>query len=139
MTPFVHLHLHSEFSLVDSVVRIDRLIEAAVAAGMPAVALTDQSNMFAAVKFQKAALAAGVQPILGVDLLVEQADDAEAPTRLVLLAQDEAGYLNLTSLVSRSYIEGQHRGEPRIHREWLEGHSAGLIALSGGRFGDVLN
>ena len=136
-TPFVHLHLHSEYSLVDSVVRIGPLIDAAVAAGMPAVALTDQSNLFAAVKFQRAALAAGVQPILGVDLLVEQPDDPEAPTRVVLLAQDPAGYLNLTALVSRSYIEGQHRGEPRIHKHWLAGHSDGLIALSGGRLGDV--
>src|SRR5690606_20121111 len=121
--PFVHLHLHSEYSLVDSVVRLGPLVEAAAAAGMPAVALTDQSNLFAAVKFQRAALAAGIQPILGVDLLVEYPDDPEAPTRVVLLAQNRAGYLNLTHLVSRSYTDGQHRGEPRIQREWLTGHS----------------
>src|SRR5690606_18376011 len=135
-TPFVHLHLHSEYSLVDSVVRLEPLVQAAAAAGMPAIALTDQSNLFAAVKFQRAALAAGIQPIIGVDLLVES-DDPETPNRLVLLAQDKTGYLNLSELVSRSYTEGQHRGEPRIQRGWLAGHSDGLIALSGGRHGDV--
>src|SRR5690606_3737907 len=83
------------------------------------------------------ALAAGIQPILGVDLLVEQPDDPESPTRVVLLAQDRAGYLNLTALVSRSYTDGQHRGGPRIHKEWPAGHTDGLIALSGGRLGDV--
>ncbi len=118
--PFVHLHVHSEFSLVDSVLRLPALVETAAEAGMPAVALTDQSNLFAAVKFQKAAMDAGVQPILGVDLLVDEPDDTETPSRLVLLVQDATGYLNLTRLVTRSFTEGQHRGEPRIRREWLD-------------------
>lgn len=134
---FVHLHVHSEYSLGDSVVRLDALVAAAAADGMPAVALTDQGNLFAAVKFQKAALKAGLQPIFGADLWLDEPDDPESPSRLTLLVQDRVGYLNLSRLITRSYTEGQHRGQPRIQRAWLEGNTDGLIALSGGRAGDV--
>ncbi len=135
--PFVHLHLHSEYSLVDSVLRIDGSVARAAELGMPALALTDQSNLFAAVKFQKAAFAAGVQPILGVDLWVDEPEDRESPSRVVMLVQDRTGYLNLTRLVTRSYTDGQHRGQARIHREWLDDGTDGLLVLSGGRGGDV--
>jgi DNA polymerase III subunit alpha len=136
MSGFVHLHLHTEYSLVDGVVRIPALVQAAAAGRMPAVAVTDQGNLFGLVKFYKAALAAGVKPIIGVDLWIYEGDP-ESPARLVLLCQNEAGYRNLTQLVSRSYLEGQHRGVPMLRREWLAGHTDGLIALSGGREGDI--
>ena len=134
---FVHLHLHTEYSLVDGLVRIKPLVQTVAAAGMPAVAVTDQSNLFAMVKFYRAAMAAGVKPIVGVDLWVENELDAGPPFRLVLLCKDTAGYHNLTELVSRSYLEGQHRGQPQLKKAWLEGHTDGLIALSGAKAGDI--
>ncbi len=134
---FVHLRVHSEYSLVNGVVRVKPLVAACAAAAMPAVAVTDQSNLFAMVKFYKAALAAGVKPIIGVDLWLRNEADHNQPHRLVLLCQDREGYLNLTRLISRSYIEGQERGVPMIRKDWLKGAGAGLIALSGGRAGDV--
>jgi len=134
---FVHLRLHSEYSLVDGVVRIKPLVKAAADAGMPAVAITDQCNLFAMVKFYRAALAEGVKPIVGVDLWLRNEDDANNPFRLVLLVQNTEGYRNLTRLVSRSYLEGQHLGRPMLDRSWLDGACDGLIALSGGRGGDV--
>ncbi len=135
--PFVHLHLHTEYSLVDGIVRIKPLIKAVAEAGMPAVALTDQSNLFAMVKFYTAAMAAGIKPIIGVDVWLEEAGEAAQLSRLVLLCKDVQGYHNLTRLVSRCYLEGQHRGKPILRREWLNGNTEGLIALSGGRQGDV--
>ncbi|MGD8407665.1 MAG: DNA polymerase III subunit alpha [Thiohalophilus sp.] len=137
MDPFVHLHLHTEYSLVDGLVRIKPLVKAAAKAGMPAVAVTDQCNLFGMVKFYKAAIAAGIKPIIGVDAWLYNEEDPNQPSRLVLLCQNNTGYLNLTRLVSRSYIEGQHRGQPTLSREWLQGCTDGLIALSGGREGDV--
>ncbi|MBS0375150.1 MAG: DNA polymerase III subunit alpha [Proteobacteria bacterium] len=138
MTDFVHLRLHTEYSLVDGVVRIDELAAAAAAAGMPAVAVTDQSNLFAMVKFWRAAQAAGVKPIVGVDLWVREPGERGEPTRLTLLCMNAAGYGNLTRLVSRSYLEGQRRGVPMVERSWLDAAAVeGLIALSGGAEGDV--
>ena len=137
MDHFVHLHLHTEYSLVDGLVRIKPLVKAAAGVGMPAVAMTDQCNLFGMVKFYKAAVAAGIKPIIGVDAWLYNDDDPNLPSRLVLLCQDNTGYLNLTRLVSRSYTEGQHRGQPTLSRDWLEGATEGLIALSGGREGDV--
>ncbi|PZN32720.1 MAG: DNA polymerase III subunit alpha, partial [Proteobacteria bacterium] len=141
---FVHLHLHTEYSLIDSVVRITGergatgLMEAVVQARMPAVALTDQSNLFAMVKFYRAAQAAGVKPLIGVDLLLDEEGERAEPSRLVLLCQNEPGYRNLTRLVSRSYLENQRRGVPLVRREWLNRESlSGLIALSAARDGDV--
>ncbi|MBI5041599.1 MAG: DNA polymerase III subunit alpha, partial [Gammaproteobacteria bacterium] len=135
--PFVHLHLHTEYSLVDGIVRVKPLVKAVAAAGMPACAVTDQSNLFALVKFYKAALGAGVKPIIGADIWMHNEQDPNQPNRLVLLCQDRTGYLNLNALISRSYIDGQHRGVPTVQKDWLREHSAGLIALSGGRAGDV--
>jgi DNA polymerase-3 subunit alpha len=134
---FVHLRLHTEYSLVDGLLRVKPLVKAVVEQGMPTCAVTDQSNLFAMVKFYRAALAAGLKPLIGVDLWLANADDPAQPYRLVLLCQTNAGYLNLTELVSRSYTEGQQRGIPILQPDWLEGHSDGLIALSGGREGDV--
>lgn len=142
---FVHLHLHTEYSLVDSVVRIQSeiegvpgLMEAAARASMPAVALTDQGNLFAMVKFYRAAQSNGIKPIIGVDLLVAEPGDRVEPTRLVLLCQNDVGYRNLTRLVSRSYLEGQHKGLATIDRSWLTVNNLqGLIALSAAGEGDV--
>ncbi|CAK0751288.1 DNA polymerase III subunit alpha [Gammaproteobacteria bacterium] len=134
---FVHLHVHTEYSLLDGVITIKPLISTVVNAGMPAVAITDQSNLFALVRFYKAAQAAGIKPIVGVDLWIRE-DDPQAPaTRLLLLCQNLMGYRNLTHLISRAYIEGQDRGMPMVRREWFKGKTDGLIALSGGREGDV--
>ena len=135
---FVHLRLHTEYSLLDSVVRVPQLIEAVAAAGMPAVAVTDQSNLFAMVKFYRAALARGVQPVVGVDLLVRESGEHQAPSRLTLLCQSQDGYRNATRLVSRAYLEGQQRGVPMIARDWLTPENlAGLIGLSCAAEGDV--
>ncbi len=137
MADYVHLHLHTEYSLVDGLVRIPRLVQAVRDLGMPAVAVTDQGNLFAAVKFYRAALAAGIKPVLGVDAWVAEPQAGRPPSRLTLLCRDETGYRNLTRLVTRSYREGQQRGVPVIARDWLEEAADGLIALSGGREGDV--
>ena len=112
-------------------------MQALTADNMPAVALTDQSNLFAMVKFTRAALAAGIKPLIGVDALVRHGDEQEAPFQMVLLAQNKEGYLNLSELISKSYLEGQHRGVPIIQAEWIEQNAAGIIALSGGRQGDI--
>ncbi len=135
---FVHLRLHTEYSLVDSVVRIDDLVQAAAKQGMPAVAVSDQSNLFAMVKFYRTALAAGVKPIVGVDLFVREPGERAQPSRLTLLCQSPEGYGNVTRLVSRAYLEGQQRSAPMIDRRWLTRENLrGLIALSAGMEGDI--
>jgi DNA polymerase-3 subunit alpha len=135
---FVHLHVHTEYSMVDSTVRIPALMKQCAESGMPAVALTDQNNLFGLVKFYRKALAAGVKPVIGLDLRILNEADPARPYTLLLLVQDNAGYRNLSELVTRSYIEGQVRGEPLARREWLTARScAGLIALSGGLHSDV--
>ncbi len=134
---FIHLRVHSEYSLVDGLVRVKPLVQAAVDMRMPAVAITDQANLFALVKFYQAALKGGIKPIIGVDCWLQNQQDPNKPSRLLLLVQDDSGYHNLTKLISCSYIEGQHLGRPMLQREWLTGNSEGLIALSGGRDGDV--
>jgi DNA polymerase-3 subunit alpha len=135
---FVHLRLHTEYSLIDSVVRVSELVDAVSAAGMPAVAVTDQSNLFAMVKFYRAALAKGVKPIVGVDLLVKESGERAQPSKITLLCQSQAGYRNVTRLVSRAYLEGQQRGVPTIDRDWLTLENLdGLIALSCAAEGDI--
>jgi DNA polymerase III subunit alpha len=135
---FVHLRLHTEYSLIDSVVRVPELVDAVGAAGMPAVAVTDQNNLFAMVKFYRAALARGVKPIVGVDLLVRENGERQQPSRIALLCQSQTGYRNVTRLVSRAYLEGQQRGIPMIDRGWLSLENLeGLVALSCATEGDV--
>lgn len=134
---FVHLHLHTEYSLVDGLVRIKPLVQAVAEAGMPAVAVTDQANLFCLIRFYKAALAAGIKPIAGTELSVFNPADPAKPHRLVLLMQDQAGYKNLTRLISRAYIEGQRQGRAQVQRDWVLHAADGLIALSGGAGGDV--
>ncbi len=117
--------------------RIKPLAKAVADLGMPAVALTDFNNFFAAVKFYKATQGSGVKPILGADLLVLDESGEGSPTQLVLLVKDQAGYANLTKLISKAYQEGQRQGVPHIKRSWLAEFSDGLIALSGGRNGEI--
>ncbi|MDH5357094.1 MAG: DNA polymerase III subunit alpha [Gammaproteobacteria bacterium] len=132
---FIHLHLHTDYSLVDGLVRIKPLIKSVAEAGMPAVAVTDQHNLFAAVKVYTAAQQAGVKPILAADLRLRDPDDSKKSSRFVVLCQDMTGYHNLSRLLSRAYIEGQHLGVPMLDLEWLEGQTDGLICLAGGREG----
>jgi DNA polymerase III subunit alpha len=136
-TPFVHLRVHSEYSLVDGIVRIPDLAAAAASAGMPAVALTDLCNLFGEVKFYQAAVAAGVKPIIGADLWVTSPADPQKPYRLTLLCQNLEGYRNLSRLITRSYREGQQTGRPCVARDWLADSAGGLILLSGAHEGDV--
>ena len=135
--PFVHLRLHSEYSLVDGLIRIKPLAAKVAEMAMPAVALTDFNNFFGLVKFYKACQANGIKPILGADLLVLNENGEGNTTQLVLLVADQTGYQNLTKLVSKAYQEGQRQGVPTIKRSWLAEASDGLIAMSGGRGGDI--
>jgi DNA polymerase-3 subunit alpha len=132
---FVHLRLHTEYSLVDGLIRIGSLIKQVLSVGMPAVAVTDMGNLFALIKFYKAACSSGIKPIVGVEVWVRRS--GEEPARLVLLCKNLGGYRNLTKLVSRSFIAGQQRGLPIIDYNWLSGNTDGLIALSGGCEGEL--
>jgi DNA polymerase-3 subunit alpha len=135
--PFVHLHVHSEYSLVDGIVRLDELVAAAAADGMPAVALTDLANVFGMVKFYQSAVAHGIKPIIGADLWLDNPGERNKPHRLLLLCQDLSGYRNACQLLTRAYGEGQHAGRPCVSKEWLAGCAAGLICLSGAQDGDI--
>ncbi|MBB3183838.1 DNA polymerase-3 subunit alpha [Halomonas fontilapidosi] len=136
-TPFVHLRVHSEFSLVDGLVRLKPLVQAAVEQGLPALTLTDEANLFGLVKFYKGAQGAGLKPIIGSDLWLANPHDEGQPYRLTLLAMDETGYRNLTELISRGWMHGQRQGQALLDKAWVLEQSAGLIALSGGREGEV--
>ncbi len=127
---FVHLRLHSEFSVVDGLVQLEQAAAAAAADGQGALALTDSAAMFGAVRFYTAARAKGVKPIIGVDAFVSNDADRDSPHRLLLLAMDHGGYLNLCDLVSRAWIENPHRGRGEMRPEWFERRGGGLIALS---------
>lgn len=135
---FVHLRVHTEFSLVDSIIRVDDLMQTVAKSGMRAVAVTDFCNLFAAVKSYKAAIKHRVKPLIGADFVcVMDKDKPESTAQLTLLCQNDVGYRHLTRLVSRAYIEGQYQGKPRIHAEWLTSCHEGLILLSGGRKGNI--
>src|SRR5438132_4292260 len=134
---FVHLRLHSEYSIVDGMVRIDDAVAAAVADKMPAVALTDLSNVFGLVKFYTAARKAGVKPIVGCDVWITHESERDAPHRLLLLCQSREGYLKLAEWLTRAYRANQHRGRAELKREWFAEGTSGLITLSGFRDGDV--
>ena len=135
---FVHLRLHSEFSIADGMVRIPDAVASALADGMPALALTDLSNVFGLIKFYKTARGKGVKPVLGCDVFISNDADRDRPHRLLLLCQSREGYLLLCDLLSRAYLENQHRGRAELRREWFHRHgTAGLIALSGAHLGDV--
>ena len=133
---FVHLHLHSEYSLSDGIIRIEELVERSCEYNFPAVALTDLTNLFGLIKFYRMAREKGIKPIVGCELrLVKEEGNIGAP--FVLLVKNKRGYTNLTKLISKAYIEGQDTGDPLVKIEWLSDYSEGLIALSGGQKGHI--
>ncbi len=134
---FIHLRLHSEYSISDGMVRIDDAVASAIGDGMPALALTDLNNFFGLIKFYQSARAAGLKPLLGVDVYISNESDRERPHRLLLLCQSREGYLLLCRLLSRAFLENQHRGRAELRRAWFHQGTAGLIALSGAHLGDV--
>jgi DNA polymerase III subunit alpha len=134
--PFVHLRIHSEFSVVDGTVRIPDLIDRVSELGQPGVALTDLSNVFGLIKFYKAARSAGIKPIVGCDVWLTNDEDRDKASRILLLVANQAGYLALCQLLTRAWLENAHRGRAEMRREWLEGVQ-GLIVLSGARSGDI--
>ncbi len=131
---FVHLQVHSEYSLIDGLIRIKPLFAELQAQKSPAVAITDHHNLFALVKAYRAALGAGVKLIVGADLYIYE---DEQYYRFILLCENHDGYLNLNRLISRSYQEGQHLGRPLLQRQWLDNATDGLIAISAGAYGDM--
>ena len=137
MTSFVHLRMHTDFSLVDGLVKIKPLIKRLQALNMPAIALTDQSNLCGLVKFYKAATGAGIKPIAGADVWIDNEEDVQQPFLLTLLVRNQQGYRNLTELISRGYTEGQKDGKVLLQRAWVHEAREGLIGLSGAKLGDV--
>tara|TARA_B110000003_G_scaffold48806_2_gene47443 strand:+ start:10244 stop:13705 length:3462 start_codon:yes stop_codon:yes gene_type:complete len=135
---YIHLRCHSEFSITDGIVKIADYIEYAAARNMPAIALTDLSNLFGAVKFFKKSVDKGVKPIIGCDLWLENESKRNAPYRILTLCQTEEGYENLSKLLSKAYLENQYRERAEVKKSWLLNEfNRGLIILSGATYGDV--
>lgn len=134
---FIHLRVHTDFSMVDGLQKINPIVGAAAADNMPALALTDQMNMCGLVRFYGAAHGKGIKPLVGADFWVQSSELGDEQFRLTLLAMDNDGYQNITLLISRSYQRGHVQGRPVIDKEWLVEHAKGVIVLSGGREGDV--
>ncbi|HUW26788.1 MAG TPA: DNA polymerase III subunit alpha [Gallionella sp.] len=134
---FIHLRLHSEYSISDGMVRVNEAVAAAQGDGMPALALTDLNNVFGLVKFYQSTRSQGIKPIVGCDVFISNDVDRDRPHRLLLLCQSRKGYLLLCRLLSRAYLENQHRGRAELRREWFHDGTTGLIALSGAHLGDV--
>ncbi|MDW6001613.1 DNA polymerase III subunit alpha [Vibrio mangrovi] len=134
---FIHLRIHSDFSMVDGLSKVPPLVKKVAEMGMPAMALTDFTNLCGLVKFYSTAHNCGVKPIIGADFAMRSEEFGDELTRLTLLAADNVGYNNLTLLISRAYLRGHIQHRPVIDREWLEEHAAGLIVLSGGKNGDI--
>lgn len=142
---FVHLRLHTEFSVVDGTTRIDEAVAEAARDGQPALAITDFNNLFGAVKFYKAARGAGVKPILGAEVLLQGLGEpvnasgphAQVLPRVLLLVQDSQGYLNLCELLARAWTRHVVRDQGVVRMEWLEECQAGLLLLAGAQAGPV--
>ena len=137
MPGYVHLRSHTEFSIVDGILRVDELARAAKADGQPAIAITDLSNLFGLVKFYREARAKGVKPICGCDVWVTNPDERDKPHRLLLLIQNRAGYLRVCDWLSRAWLDNQYRGRAEVRAEWFDEGTDGVIALSGAHLGDV--
>ncbi|MDQ6625672.1 MAG: DNA polymerase III subunit alpha [Verrucomicrobiota bacterium] len=141
--PFVHLHLHTEYSLLDGAIRMKELMKKAVEFGMPAVAMTDHGNLYGAIEFYQEATKAGVKPIIGCEAYMAPGSIKDRPNNqrdaayhFTLLAKDETGYRNLVKLISRAHLDGMHY-KPRIDKELLASHSAGLIGMSACLKGEI--
>ncbi|MGD8809151.1 MAG: DNA polymerase III subunit alpha, partial [Gammaproteobacteria bacterium] len=138
MSHFVHLSVHTEYSLVDSIVRVKPLVAAARDSGMPAIAVTDRSNVAALVKLYRSAMGAGIKPMIGADVRIAGDEADEEPSRLILLCRNVDGFRALSRLITRGSIEARHTGGPVLQRSWLDAETTEhLIALSGGMQGDV--
>ncbi|HEY5566940.1 MAG TPA: PHP domain-containing protein, partial [Gammaproteobacteria bacterium] len=138
MTEFVHLSVHSEYSLVDSVVRVKPLVEKARELGMSALALTDLGNVSAMVKFYRATIEQGLKPILGADLWIADSRNDSDPTRLTLLCANRLGFRNLSRLLTDSHLKGYAHGRAVVLKEWLHRDALeGLLALSGAQHGEL--
>src|SRR5690606_34041262 len=144
---FVHLRLHTEFSVVDGTNRIDEVVAAAAADGQPALAITDFNNLFGAVKFYRAGRGEGVKPVIGAEVVLQGfteetpgampgAHQAPLP-RVLLLVQDKQGYLNLSELLARAWTRNVVRDQAVLKREWLQELNAGLILIAGAQAGPV--
>ena len=134
---FVHLRTHTEFSVADGTLRIDDAVAVAAADGQAALAITDLSNLFGAVKLYSAARKKGVKPIVGADLWLEPEGGEKAPSRLVVLVQNRQGYLNLCELISRAWLRHEQRSQACVKWAWLAELNEGLIALAGAELGAV--
>src|SRR4051795_2996841 len=140
-TPFVHLHCHTDYSLLDGACEIGRLMQTVQELKMPAVAMTDHGNLFGAVEFYNSAVAKGIHPVIGCEVYVAQQGhqnkaDTNRYNHLVLLCENQEGYRNLINLVSTGYLDGFYY-KPRIDKDLLAKHSKGLIAMSACLRGDI--
>ncbi|MDP6123115.1 MAG: DNA polymerase III subunit alpha [Arenicellales bacterium] len=135
--PFVHLRVHSEYSLVDGIVRIRQLVDRVRSLQMPAVAVTDVMNIFGAVKFYQAACKRGIKPLLGIDLSLKGTNNSERSPRLLVLCRTDQGYRSLCQLLTRAYRDGWSGGKVALEKSWLRDSTAGLIALSSGLDGEI--
>ncbi|MCB1887181.1 MAG: DNA polymerase III subunit alpha, partial [Rhodocyclaceae bacterium] len=135
---FIHLRLHTEYSVVDGIATIGQALSAAAADHMPALGISDLGNLFGMVKFYKGARGKGIKPIVGCDVWITNDADRDKPTRVLLICRDRAGYGQLCELLTRAYLENKIRGRAELRREWLEnGAASGLICLSGAMAGDI--
>ena len=137
MSSFIHLQLHSEYSLIDGLIRIEKLVSKASELAMPALAITDLSNLFATIKFYQAAIRKGIKPIIGAECWIKNNQKSDQAYQLILLCQNRQGYQNLIQLISKAYLENAKEGRPFIQKDWLSNYSEGLIVLSGAREGDI--
>jgi DNA polymerase-3 subunit alpha len=134
---FVHLRTHTEFSVVDGTLRVDDAAAAAAKDGQLALGLTDLANMFGAVKFYNACRKKGVKPVLGAEVWLEPEASDKPPSRVLLLIQSNQGYLNLSELLSRAWIQNVQRNQALLKLEWMQELNAGLICLGGMQFGPM--
>ncbi|ENM3822522.1 DNA polymerase III subunit alpha [Vibrio cholerae] len=134
---FIHLRIHSDFSMVDGLSKVPPLVKKVAAMGMPAMALTDFTNLCGLVKFYSTAHNCGVKPIIGADFTLQSEEFGDELTKLTLLAKNNIGYKNLTLLISKAYLRGHVQHQPVIDKAWLVEHAEGLIVLSGGKSGEV--
>ncbi|MGE2239257.1 DNA polymerase III subunit alpha [Morganella morganii] len=134
---FIHLNIHSDYSMIDGLAKTGPLVKKVASMNMPAMAITDFTNLCGLVKFYGSAHGAGVKPIVGADFLMESELLGDELASLTILARNNTGYQNLTLLISEAYQKGYGAQGPTIQRDWLVNHKEGLIILSGGRKGDV--
>ena len=134
---FIHLRVHSDFSMIDGVAKVKPIVKAAQKLAMPALALTDQMNFCGLVRFYSTAHEAGIKPIIGVDCWVQHPLFGGESSRMLLLAADNTGYQNLSQLISKAYLRGHVDGKPQIEHDWLGEFAQGVIILSGAKDGLV--